>query len=151
MLTFKRGEKFSKKAHTIFIPVIDGKVSASEISKLFNLDLADELSFYWQGEKPLKAGECFEIPVSAEGYKCDRLIFISLGKLENSDLRLAGAALGRKLRGKEGLAHVELKLKAAQAKSFLISANLGNFTWTLKSNSKELNLNLEIKLLETLN
>lgn len=144
MLTFKRGEKFSKKAHTIFIPVIDGKVSASEISKLFNLDLADELSFFWQGEKPLKAGECFEIPVSTEGYKCDRLIFISLGKLENSDLRLAGAALGRKLRGKEGLAHVELKLKAAQAKSFLISANLGNFTWTLKSNSKELNLNLEI-------
>lgn len=144
MLTFKRGENFSKKAHTIFIPVIDGKVSATEIADLFKLDLTDELTFFWQGEKPLKAGEIFEIPVSAEGYKCERLVFLSFGKLENSDLRLAGAALGRKLRGKDGLAHLELKLKAAQVKSFLISANLGNFTWTLKSNSKENKLNLEV-------
>ena len=106
MLTFKRAEKLSKKATQIFLPVIEGKVSAPEIAKLFDLNLADELAFFAPGDKPLKAGEIYEIPVSATGYQCDRLSFVSLGKLTNAELRAAGAAVGRKLRGKIGRAHV---------------------------------------------
>ena len=144
MLTFKRAEKLSKKATQIFLPVIEGKVSAPEIAKLFDLNLADELAFFAPGDKPLKAGEIYEIPVSATGYQCDRLSFVSLGKLTNADLREAGAAVGRKLRGKDNEAFVNANLKSAQAKSFLVSMNLGNFTWNLKTGAKVLTAKVEV-------
>ena len=144
MLTFKRAEQLSKKVKQIFLPVIDGKVSALEIAKIFQLNLEDELAFFVNSDKPMKAGEIFEIPVSAEGYKCERLSFVSLGKLTNTEVRLGGAAVGRKLRGKEDIAHVELSLKMALAKNFLISANLGNFTWSLKSGTKVLTATIEV-------
>ena len=144
MLTFKRAEKLSKKATQIFLPVIEGKVSAPEIAKLFDLNLADELAFFAPGDKPLKAGEIYEIPVSATGYQCDRLSFVSLGKLTNAELRAAGAAIGRKLRGKNNEAFVNANLKSAQAKIFLVSMNLGNFTWNLKTGTKVLTAKVEI-------
>ena len=144
MLTFKRAEKLSKKANQVFIPVIDGKVENPTIEKLFDLSLEDELSFFTTADKPLKAGDSFEIPVSAEGYSCERLVFISLGKASLSDLRLAGAAVGRRLRGKNDLASAALSLKANETKAFLISANLGNFQWSLKSAAKKSASQLEI-------
>ena len=144
MLTFKRADKLSKKANQIFIPVIDGKVSAPEITKLFELNLADELAFFTPSDKPLKAGEAFEIPVSASGYSCERLVLISLGKLTNSDLRAAGATIGRKLRGKSDLVYLNLNLKSAETKSILVSANLGNFQWNLKTGSKPLTATVEV-------
>ena len=144
MLTFKRADKLSKKANQIFIPVIDGKVTAPEIAKLFDLNLADELAFFTPSDKPLKAGEAFEIPVSASGYSCERLVLISLGKLTNSDLRAAGATIGRKLRGKSDLVNLNLNLKSAETKSILVSANLGNFQWNLKTGSKPLTASVEV-------
>ena len=144
MLTFKRAEKLSKKATQIFLPVIEGKVSAPEIAKLFELNLEDELAFFAPSDKPLKAGEVYEIPVSAGGYQCDRLSFVSLGKLTNADLRAAGAAVGRKLLGKDDEIFVKTNLKSAQAKSFLISMNLGNFTWNLKTGAKVFTAKVEI-------
>lgn len=148
MLTFKCADQLSKKANQIFLPVIDGKVSAPEIAKLFQLELSDELAFFAPSDKPLKAGEIFEIPVSADGYKCERLSFVSLGKASNQELRSAGAALGRKLRGKNDLVFVNLALKSNDAKSFLISSNLGNFTWSLKSGAKEATSILEVSQLD---
>lgn len=144
MLTFKRADKLSKKANQIFLPVIEGKVSAPEIAKLFDLNLADELAFFAPSDKPLKAGEAFEIPVSAEGYNCERLTFISLGKLTNADLRAGGAAIGRKLRGKSDLVLLNLNVKSAEVKSILISANLGNFQWNLKSGAKPFTATVEV-------
>lgn len=144
MLTFKRADKLSKKANQIFLPIIEGKVAAPEIAKLFNLNLADELAFFAPSEKPLKAGEIFEIPVSASGYQCDRLHFLSLGNLSSADLRAAGAAMGRKLRGKDIDVFLNSNLKSAQIKSLLISMNLGNFTWNLKTGAKVLTAKVEV-------
>lgn len=144
MLIFKRAEKLSKKAKQIFLPVIDGKVVAPEIEELFELSLEDELAFFTAPDKPLKAGEVFEIPVSANGFACERLSFISLGKGQNNELRSAGAAIGRKLRGKNDLVFLASNLKAAQSKALLVSANLGNFQWNLKSGSKKSESTLEV-------
>ena len=144
MLTFKRVDKLSKKANQIFLPIIEGKVAAPEIAKLFNLNLADELAFFAPSDKPLKAGEIFEIPVSASGYQCDRLHFVSLGKLTSADLRAAGAAMGRKLRGKDLEVFLNTNLKSAQIKSLLVSMNLGNFTWNLKTGAKVLTAKVEV-------
>jgi leucyl aminopeptidase len=79
-----------------------------------------------------------KFPVSAAGYQCDRLSFVSLGKLSNSDLRTSGAAIGRKLRGKDIEVFFSANLKSTQIKSLLISMNLGNFTWNLKTGAKTL-------------
>ena len=144
MLTFKRAEQLSKKVNQIFLPVIDGQISAPEIAQIFQLNLADELAFFVNTEKTMKAGVIYEIPVSASGYKCERLSFVSLGKLTNTDIKLGGAAIGRKLRGKDDLVHIELTIKTALAKNLLISANLGNFTWNLKSDSKKTTATLEV-------
>jgi leucyl aminopeptidase len=144
MLTFKRADKLSKKANQIFLPVIEGKVAAPEIAELFDLNLADELAFIAPSDKPLKAGEIFEIPVSASGYQCDRLHFVSLGKLSSADLRAAGAAMGRKLRGKDLEVFLNTNLKSAQIKSLLVSMNLGNFTWNLKTGAKALTAKVEV-------
>ena len=145
MLTLKRADQLSKKAAQIFVPVIDGKVAAPEIAKLFHLNLEDELAFFAPSDKPLKAGEIFEIPVSAAGYKCDRLAFISLGKASATELRQAGAAIGRKLRGKSDDVYLHLDLKKDETKSFLVSANLGNFTWNLKSGTKTFTSIIEVR------
>ena len=150
MLIFKRADLLSKKAKSIFIPVIEGQISAptiGTIEKLFQLDLNDELAFFTAIDKPIKAGETFEVPVSAPGYACERLVFLSFGKCTNSEICLAGAAIGRKLRGKDDLAFLNFKFKAAQNKALLISANLGNFQWNLKSSptpSKPISAKIEI-------
>ena len=150
MLIFKRADLLSKKAKSIFIPVIEGQISAptiGTIEKLFQLDLNDELAFFTAIDKPIKAGETFEVPVSAPGYACERLVFLSFGKCTNSEIRLAGAAIGRKLRGKDDLAFLNFKFKPAQNKALLISANLGNFQWNLKSGptpSKPISAKIEI-------
>ena len=144
MLTFKRGDQLSKKANQILLPVIEGKVSAPDVAKLFDLNLEDELAFFLSADKPLKAGEIFEIPVSAPGFKCERLSFVSLGKLTNSDLRQAGASVGRRLRGKGDIVFFKSNLKAAHLKSFLVSANLGNFTWNLKTGAKTFTSVIEV-------
>ena len=147
MLKFKRVTAISKEVELIFVPVIDGQISTTEgktLERIFGLNLSDELAFFLPADKPMKAGEVFEIPVSAEDYECQRIIFLSLGKSTNSELRLAGAAVGRKLRGKSDTALVTTNLKSDQNKSFLISANLGNFQWNLKSGNKETTALLEI-------
>jgi leucyl aminopeptidase len=145
MLTFKRAAKLSNKATSIFLPVIDGKITAIEIANLFQLNLEDELAYFAPSDKPLKAGEIFDIPVSAEGYKCDRLAFISLGKASVSELRSAGAAIGRKLRGKSDEVYIHLNLNKSDTKSFLVSANLGNFTWNLKSDAEDFTATVEVR------
>lgn len=166
MLTFLRADQLSKKANQIFIPIFDGQISAKSVEKLFDLNLKDELSFFISGsssnsktsdakEKTLKAGEVFEIPVSATGYSCERLLFVSFGKATSADLRAAGSAIGRKLRGKSeraflfngsnnGSSKERSHLKPEQLKALLISANLGNFQWNMKSGAKILTSVLEV-------
>jgi leucyl aminopeptidase len=154
MLSFKRVTQLSKKAEQILIPVFDGKVSSPAIQKLFDLDLKDELAFFYKNEKPLKAGEIFEIPVSATGYRCERLLFVSLGKSTGTELRSAGAAIGRKLRGKSEACFLAIPekgsphLNSQDLKTLLISANLGNFQWSMKSDKKSANSIIELTKVE---
>ena len=148
MLKFKRAAVLSKGATQIFIPVMDGKIVAPKIEQLFKLNLKDELAFFITKDKPMKAGELYEIPISANSYKSERLVFISLGHGKPSEIRLAGAAVGRKLRGKQESAFLLLEtkpeLKPEALKSFLISANLGNFQWSMKSGAKPSTCTLEV-------
>ena len=100
------------------------------IEKFFDIDLKDELAFF---QPTAKAGELFEIPVLNSDATVDRLYLIGLGDHSLSALRTAGAALGRKVRGKA----VELISLCAESKSEIrahgVSILLGTYSWSLKT------------------
>jgi leucyl aminopeptidase len=127
-------------AHSIalgFIKDTDGNFEfisplASEIEKYFDLNLVDELSFFGPTGK---AGEIFEIPVSAQDSETDRLFLVGIGDQSGSSARAAGAAVGRKVRGKNTT--VFAACVVSEVKSFSISAALGAWVWNLKTDKKK--------------
>jgi leucyl aminopeptidase len=105
---------------------------ASEVEKFFGLNLVDELTFFTPTGK---AGELFEIPVSAENSKTERLFLVSVGDQSGSSARAAGAAVGRKVRGKNTT--VFSSCVVTEIKSFAISVSLGAWVWNLKTDKKK--------------
>jgi leucyl aminopeptidase len=127
-------------AHAIalgFFKNLDGNFEfvsplASQIEKFFGLNLVDELTFFGPTGK---AGELFEIPVSAEDSETDRLYLVAIGDQSGSAARTAGAAVGRKVRGKNTTLFAAVVI--SEVKSFAISASLGAWVWNLKTEKKK--------------
>ena len=110
-----------------------GNIGAvSTIEKYFEIDLIDEISFF---QPSGKAGEILEIPISQKATKADRVFVIGLGDQSTQSHRLAAANLGRKLRGKKINVTTLLATDSADIRAHAISAVLGAYTWTLKSDS----------------
>ena len=110
-----------------------GNIGAvSTIEKYFDIDLIDEISFF---QPSGKAGEILEIPISQKATKADRVFVIGLGDQSTQSHRLAAANLGRKLRGKKIDVSTLLATDSADIRAHAISAVLGAYTWTLKSDS----------------
>lgn len=65
----------------------------------------------------------------------DRLYLVGLGDQSLKDFRAAGAALGRKVRGKAVNLISLLPLKKAEVKAHAISIALGAYTWNLKTST----------------
>jgi leucyl aminopeptidase len=109
-------------------PVASSLVRKIEVH--FGVQFSDELDFFSGSGK---SGEIFELSVRAEGTRCKRLILVGLGNQSQRDARTAGAALGRKLRGKE----VSLFSIAATSKldirAHAIALVLGSYQWNQKS------------------
>ncbi len=120
-----------------FIKDVDGEYSFPVASGLirkieshFEIDLLDELKFFSAAGK---AGEIFEIPVSATGSKCERIYMVGLGSQSNSDARAAGSALGRKIKGKaKTLASIAITDKS-QLRGHAIAIALSTYLWTQKT------------------
>ena len=104
----------------------------SEIEKFFGLNLVDELAFF---APSAKAGEIFEIPVSATDCPTDRIYLVAVGDQSNSALRTAGAAVGRKVRGKNSTVYSACAVK--EVKAHAISMALGAWVWNLKTDKKK--------------
>ncbi len=105
-----------------------------KIESKFQLNLKDELSFFAASGK---AGELFEIPVSAEGVKCQRLIFAGVGKATPSDMRASGAALGRRVRGISRSVFSLAASSRGDTRLHAIALVLGTYQWNLKSGPKK--------------
>jgi leucyl aminopeptidase len=127
-------------AHSIalgFIKNADGGFEflgalAPELEKFFGLNLVDELSFF---SPTGKAGELFEIPVSASEAQTDRIFLVGIGDQSGSAARAAGAAVGRKVRGKDTT--VFSACVVSEVKSHAISIALGAWVWNLKTDKKK--------------
>lgn len=65
----------------------------------------------------------------------DRLYLVGLGDQSLKDFRAAGAALGRKVRGKAVNLISLLPLKKSEVKAHAISIVLGAYTWNLKTST----------------
>ena len=110
-----------------------GKASLiSSIEKFFDINLVDEVSFF---SPTAKAGELFEIPVLHDDVEMDRIYLVGVGDQSLKDFRAAGAALGRKVRGKALNLISALPSKKAEVRAHAISLVLGAYTWNLKSSS----------------
>lgn len=104
----------------------------SSVEKIFGLTLADEIAV----EKGTgKAGEFFEIPVSAEGSKIERILFVGVGEGTIDDFRKAGIAIGRRLRGKESA--ITNAVTFGAPKTALVAHNvslaLASYAWSRRS------------------
>jgi leucyl aminopeptidase len=111
-----------------------GNIDAiATLEKYFEVDLIDEIAFFQPAGKP---GEILEIPVSQKATKSDRVFVIGLGDQSTQSHRLAAASLGRKLRGKKLIVSTLLATNPEDLRAHAISAVLGSYTWTLKSESK---------------
>jgi leucyl aminopeptidase len=104
----------------------------SALEKFFEINLIDEVSFF---APTGKAGELFEVPVLHSDTEMDRLYLVGLGDQLLKDFRAAGAALGRKVRGKAVNLISMLPVKKAEVKAHSISIVLGAYTWNLKTST----------------
>ena len=104
----------------------------AEIEKFFGLNLVDELTFFGP---TAKAGEIFEIPVSATDSPTDRIFLVGIGDQSGSALRAAGASVGRKVRGKNLSVYSACAVK--EVKAHAISMALGAWVWNLKTDKKK--------------
>jgi leucyl aminopeptidase len=104
----------------------------ADIEKFFGLNLVDELTFFGP---TAKAGEIFEIPVSATDSPTDRIFLVAIGDQSGSALRTAGASVGRKVRGKNLSVYSACAVK--EVKAHAISMALGAWVWNLKTDKKK--------------
>jgi len=104
------------------------------LEKLFDLNLRDELEFFSASGK---AGELFEIPISSDQMQADRILLLGLGDATTPSLRQAGAALGRKGRGKATVIASICAASPEQLKAFAISVQLGAYIWTQKTGTTQ--------------
>ena len=102
----------------------------AKLEKIFEIDLRDELAFF---SATGKTGEIFEVPVASDQFTADRILLIGLGDETNLAIRQAGAALGRKGRGKAVTIAALCVSNYSQLKLFAISVQLGAYIWTQKT------------------
>jgi leucyl aminopeptidase len=105
-----------------------------KLEKLFEVDLRDELEFF---SATGKTGELYEIPVASDQMQADRILLIGLGDATTYSLRQAGAALGRRGRGKATVISSICVSAHDQLKAFAISVQLGAYIWTQKTGATQ--------------
>ena len=98
------------------------------------MSVLDELRFF---AATGKAGELFEIPIASEDSELDRLYLIGVGDRSLSGLRTAGAALGKKVRGK-ALSVISLcAITSDEIKAHGVSLALGAYQWNVKTDKAQ--------------
>ena len=110
--------------------IVGNTTLLSAIEKNFELTLIDELNFFSPSGK---AGELFEIPALSKSSEIDRIFLVGVGDGSLSALRSAGAAIGRKVRGKALAVTSLIPQTADEVIAHGVSTTLGAYSWSLKT------------------
>ena len=141
-LGFVAVENSDPKAEKEF-KLVGSTLLLKSIAESFEIDLLDELKFYTPSGK---AGESFELPVSAPDAKTERLLLVGLGDQSIAALRAAGATVGRKVKGKAQSISTFCATTEANATAHVISATMGAYIWNLKSGPKPLKPTISLSI-----
>ena len=133
-LGFVLVENSDPKAEKDF-KLVGSTLLLKSIADTFEIDLLDELKFFTPTGK---AGESFELPVSAPDTKTERLLLVGLGDQSIAALRSAGATVGRKVKGKAQSISTFGATTDSHVTAHAISATMGAYLWNLKSAAKPL-------------
>jgi len=133
-LGFAAVENSDPKAEKEF-KIIGSTLLLKSISETFEIDLLDELKFF---APTGKAGESFELPVSAPDAKTERLLLVGVGDQSIAAVRAAGATVGRKVKGKAQSITTFCATSDSHVTAHAISATMGAYLWNLKSGPKPL-------------
>lgn len=133
-LGFVLVENSDPKAEKDF-KLVGSTLLLKSIADTFEIDLLDELKFFTPTGK---AGESFELPVSAPDTKTERLLLVGLGDQSIAALRSAGATVGRKVKGKAQSISTFCATTDSHVTAHAISATMGAYLWNLKSAAKPL-------------
>lgn len=129
----------SLRSTLLAVPVSGEKPAVSalarDVARLFNLDLADEAEIE---KASSRAGEIVEFAVSAPDSSIERLLLVGVGSGSAADLRKAGAALGRRVRGKSDLLASGIGYSANEAalRAHLIALALSTYAWSEKKKAE---------------
>ncbi len=126
--------KGSEKSEKEF-KLVGSSLLHKSIAETFGIDILDELKFF---APTGKAGESFELPISAPDAKVERLLLVGLGDQSLAAFRAAGATVGRKVKGKPQSITSFCATSDATAHAHAISATMGAYLWNLKSGPKPL-------------
>jgi leucyl aminopeptidase len=135
-------EKSDAKTEKEF-KLVGSTLLLKSIADSFEIDLLDELKFFTPSGK---AGESFELPVSAPDAKTERLLLVGLGDQSIAALRAAGATVGRKVKGGAQSISTFCATTDANATAHAISATMGAYIWNLKSGSKPLKPTISLSI-----
>jgi hypothetical protein len=124
-LGFVAVENTDPKAEKEF-KLVGSTLLLKSIADAFEINLLDELKFF---APSAKAGESFELPVSAPDAKTERLLLVGLGDQSLAALRSAGATVGRKVKGKAQSISTFCATTDAAATAHAISATMGAYIW----------------------
>ena len=101
-----------------------------DIEKYFEINLVDELSFF---SPTGKAGELFEIPVSAQDAQTDRIFLVGISDSSTAAFRVAATTIARKVRGKNTTVYSACAIDSKDVKAHAIALTLGAYLWSLKT------------------
>ena len=141
-LGFVAVENSDPKAEKEF-KLVGSTLLLKSIAESFEIDLLDELKFFTPSGK---AGESFELPVSAPDAKTERLLLVGLGDQSIAALRAAGATVGRKVKGSAQSISTFCATTEANATAHVISATMGAYIWNLKSGPKPLKPTISLSI-----
>ena len=115
--------RVTRTTETRILALLEG-ANLDSLLTTFTLDrdVSVDLSTFTGG-----AGEVGELSaLSAQGVRC-RIIIVGLGSASAAEVRKAGAAAGRRLRGKESV--VAIRIALAHAGAFLTSLSLATYAY----------------------
>ena len=136
-------EKLLRKFTHIALPLVsqEGKLEIDlskkeikQIAAIYNLDFDAEIKKFGNGITG-KAGEVIDIPVLNEKSNNEvmRVLLVGVGAKTQSDIRKAGAAIGRKVKASKAKVLSLIAKNAQSAQIHFIASALATYSWSQKT------------------